>query len=91
MSQKKKKCKYLKYYNFFLVIKRKRKKGLKRDKMGIKNGDMWEWERERERDVTFATIASQVSKESKIITTIKPKRTYMLRRTHNYNITRYIF
>ena len=48
-------------------------------------------ESERERDVTFATIASRVSKESKIITTTKPKRTYMLRRTHNYNITRYIF
>ena len=56
--------------------------------MGIKNGD--ERERERERDVTFATTASQVAKESKIITTAKLKRPILLvllKKTHDHSIT----
>ena len=32
--------KYMKYYNFFLQTKRKRKNGLIRDKVGIKNAKM---------------------------------------------------
>ena len=44
----------MKYYNVILLTKRKRKKGLTRDKMGIKNAKMrvikWErvWNDDRE-------------------------------------------
>ena len=31
-------------------------------------------EREREREIVFTTIASQVTKESKIVATVKSKR-----------------
>ena len=40
MSQKKKTRKYVKYYNFFVLTKRIRKKKLIKDKMQIENADM---------------------------------------------------
>ena len=57
-NHQKKKFEYMKFYNFFLLIKWKGKNELTRDKMRIKNAEMrvikWEglkwWERERERE-----------------------------------------
>ena len=47
-------------------------------------------ERERERRMMFATIASWVAKKSIIVVIAKPKRVQLsasLRRTHNHNIS----
>ena len=81
--------KYMNYYNFFVLIKRKRKNRIIKNIVKTENVERriikWErvWmiiekrkmerEREREREKIFATTASQ-TKKSKIITTVKPKR-----------------
>ena len=39
MSQKKK-CKYMKYYNFFVLTKKRKKNKLIRDKVEIENANM---------------------------------------------------
>ena len=73
--------KYMKHYNFFLLMKKKN--GLIKDKVGIEDIEIriikWEkvWnderEREREREMIFATNTSRIEL-LRIIETSKPKR-----------------
>ena len=61
------------YYNFFVLIKRKRKNRIIKDIVKTKNVErrIIKWERERE--IIFATTVSQ-TKKSKIVATAKPMR-----------------
>ena len=63
------------YYNFFVLIKRKRKNRIIKDIVKTKNVErrIIKWEREREREIIFATTVSQ-TKKSKIVATAKPMR-----------------
>ena len=73
------------YYNFFVLIKRKRKNRIIKDRVKTENVERriikWERERERERErkrerereIIFATTVSQ-TKKSKIVATAKPMR-----------------
>ena len=63
--------KYMNYYNFFVLIKRKRKNRIIKDIVKTKNVErrIIKWERE----IIFATTVSQ-TKKSKIVATAKPMR-----------------
>ena len=69
----------MKHYNFFLLMKKKN--GLIKDKVGIEDIEIriikwekvWNDEREREREMIFATNTSRIEL-LRIIETSKPKR-----------------
>ena len=67
--------KYMNYYNFFVLIKRKRKNRIIKDRVKTENVErrIIKWEREREREMIFVTTASQ-TKKSKSVATTKPNR-----------------
>ena len=70
--------KYMKHYNFFLLMKKKN--GLIKDKVGIEDIEIriikwekvWNDEREREREMIFATNTSRIEL-LRIIATSNPK------------------